>query len=97
MDNCRISCQVMADMKKVYDDLLIINLYIGVKMKYLLLFILLFFLESYIYYRFQIKVTPDWRQRNCHLETVLSLSISKSEGESMQKNEKTHIINEKQQ
>ena len=27
MDNCCISCQVMADMKKVYDDLIIINLY----------------------------------------------------------------------
>ena len=26
MDNCWISCQVMADMKKVYDDLIIINL-----------------------------------------------------------------------
>ena len=30
MDNCWISCQVMADMKKVYDDLIIINLYIAV-------------------------------------------------------------------
>jgi hypothetical protein len=29
MDNCWISCQVMADMKKVYDDLMIINLYIS--------------------------------------------------------------------
>ena len=28
MDNCWISCQVMADMKKVYVDLMIINLYI---------------------------------------------------------------------
>ena len=28
MDNCWISCQVMADMKKVYNDLIIINLYI---------------------------------------------------------------------
>ena len=28
MDNCWISCQVMADMKKVYDDLIIINLYV---------------------------------------------------------------------
>jgi hypothetical protein len=27
MDNCWILCQVMADMKKVYDDLIIINLY----------------------------------------------------------------------
>ena len=27
MDNCWISCQVMADMKKVYDDIIIINLY----------------------------------------------------------------------
>ena len=27
MDNCRISCQVMDGMKKVYDDLIIINLY----------------------------------------------------------------------
>ena len=27
MDNCWISCQVMSDMKKVYDDLIIINLY----------------------------------------------------------------------
>ena len=27
MDNCWISCQVMANMKKVYDDLIIINLY----------------------------------------------------------------------
>ena len=27
MGNCWISCQVMADMKKVYDDLIIINLY----------------------------------------------------------------------
>ena len=27
MDNCWLSCQVMADMKKVYDDLIIINLY----------------------------------------------------------------------
>ena len=27
MDNYWISCQVMADMKKVYDDLIIINLY----------------------------------------------------------------------
>ena len=27
MNNCWISCQVMADMKKVYDDLIIINLY----------------------------------------------------------------------
>ena len=28
MDNFWISCQVMADMKKVYDNLIIINLYI---------------------------------------------------------------------
>ena len=28
MDNCWISCQFMAVMKKVYDDLIIINLYI---------------------------------------------------------------------
>ena len=28
MDNCWISCQVTADMKKVYDDLIIINLYL---------------------------------------------------------------------
>ena len=28
MDGCWISRQVMADMKKVYDDLTIINLYI---------------------------------------------------------------------
>ena len=27
MDNCWISCQVMADMEKVYDNLIIINLY----------------------------------------------------------------------
>ena len=27
MDNCWISCQVMADMKKVYNDLIITNLY----------------------------------------------------------------------
>ena len=27
MDNCWISCQVMADMEKFYDDLIIINLY----------------------------------------------------------------------
>ena len=27
MANCWISCQVMADLKKVYDDLIIINLY----------------------------------------------------------------------
>ena len=27
MDNCRISCQVMADMEKYYNDLIIINLY----------------------------------------------------------------------
>ena len=27
VDNCWISCQVMADMKQVYDDLIIINLY----------------------------------------------------------------------
>ena len=27
MDNCWISCQVMADIKKVYDDLIIFNLY----------------------------------------------------------------------
>ena len=27
MDNCWISCQVMADMKKVYNNLIIINLY----------------------------------------------------------------------
>ena len=27
MDNCWISCQVMADMKKAYDDLTIIDLY----------------------------------------------------------------------
>ena len=27
MDNCWISCQVMDDMKKVYDGLIIINLY----------------------------------------------------------------------
>ena len=26
MDNCWISCQVMADMKRVYNDLIIINL-----------------------------------------------------------------------
>ena len=31
MDNC---CQVMADMKKVYDDLTIINLYILIKIKH---------------------------------------------------------------
>ena len=28
MDNCWISCQILADMKKVYDDLIIINLYV---------------------------------------------------------------------
>ena len=28
MDNCWITCQVMADMKKVYNDLIIINLYV---------------------------------------------------------------------
>ena len=28
MDNCWLSCQVMADMKKVYDDLIVINLYL---------------------------------------------------------------------
>ena len=28
MDNCWISCQVTAEMKKVYDDLIIINLYL---------------------------------------------------------------------
>ena len=28
MDNCWILCQVMADMKKVYDDLIIISLYL---------------------------------------------------------------------
>ena len=27
MDNCWMSCQVVADMKKVYNDLIIINLY----------------------------------------------------------------------
>ena len=27
MDNCWISCQVMSDMEKIYDDLIIINLY----------------------------------------------------------------------
>ena len=27
MDNCWISCQVMTDMEKAYDDLIIINLY----------------------------------------------------------------------
>ena len=27
MDNCWLSCEVMADMKKVYDDLIIITLY----------------------------------------------------------------------
>ena len=27
MDNCWISCQVKADMRKVYDDIIIINLY----------------------------------------------------------------------
>ena len=27
MDNCRITCQAMADMKKVYGDLIVINLY----------------------------------------------------------------------
>ena len=26
MDNCWISCQVMADMRKVYEDLIIINM-----------------------------------------------------------------------
>ena len=26
MDNCWISCQVKADMRKVYDDIIIINL-----------------------------------------------------------------------
>ena len=29
MDNCWISCEVMANMKKVWDDLIIINLYIS--------------------------------------------------------------------
>ena len=29
MDDCWISCQIMADMKKVYDDLIIINLYLS--------------------------------------------------------------------
>ena len=33
MDNCWISCQVMADKKKVYDDLIIINLYQAVSSK----------------------------------------------------------------
>ena len=27
MDNCWISCQVMADMEKIYDNLIIINLW----------------------------------------------------------------------
>ena len=29
MDNCWISCQVMADLKIIYDDLIIINLYLA--------------------------------------------------------------------
>ena len=29
MDNCWISGQVIADMKKVYNDLIIINLYVS--------------------------------------------------------------------
>ena len=29
MDNCWISCQVMADMEKLYDDLIITNLYLA--------------------------------------------------------------------
>ena len=33
MDNCWISCQVMADMKKVYNDLIIVNLYLVRKFK----------------------------------------------------------------
>ena len=33
MDNCLISCQVMADMKKVYDDLIIVNLYLFTEFK----------------------------------------------------------------
>ena len=33
MDNYWISCQVMADMKKVYDDLIIIDLYQSMKNK----------------------------------------------------------------
>ena len=31
LDNCWIPCQFMADMKKVYDDLMIINLYFCLK------------------------------------------------------------------
>ena len=33
MDNCWISCQVMADMEKFYDDLIIINLYLVLRCK----------------------------------------------------------------
>ena len=33
MDNCWISCQVMADMKKVYDDLIIIKPVLSVNLK----------------------------------------------------------------
>ena len=42
MDNCWISCQVMADMKKVYDNLIIVNLYVmgrwqkGSKLKHII-------------------------------------------------------------
>ena len=39
MDNCLISCQVIADMKKVQDDLIIINLYFSLsKNCYLVIF-----------------------------------------------------------
>ena len=34
MDNCWISCQVMADMKKVYNDVAFMNLYHSMKQRF---------------------------------------------------------------
>ena len=63
MDNCRISCQVMADREIFYNDLMIINLYIV--------------LNGAIWHHFlEIRPRPNWSQSEKVSEIKLPLKAS---------------------
>ena len=68
MDNCRILCQVMADMENFYDDLIIINLYPIVNAKESQ--------KSQILYNFFVKNGQvPWHQTFTYLRTYLLTEI----------------------
>ena len=55
MDNCWISCQVMANMKFSYDDLIIINLYV-IDSSYEEIIVTVFFFLSCIFLNVRVRV-----------------------------------------